>query len=171
MNIRRPAPWTGRNRRLTPDEEAGTLEAVDVHSNPMLGWIVRIALETGMRTSEIVTLRRSQVEIDRRIVRLLKTKNTHPRTVPLTAAATQLFRSALAHPVRPLGTELIFFGEPGRQGTRGPYAFDRVWQEIKKKQGLRDFHFHDLRHEAISRFVEAGLSDQEVSAISGHKSM
>ncbi len=171
MNIRRPAPGPGRNRRLTPDEEVGILEAVDGHSNPMLGWIVRIALETGMRTSEIVTLRRSQVEIDRRIVRLLKTKNTHPRTVPLTVSAAVLFRSALAHPFRPLGTELIFFGEPGRQGIRGPYAFDRVWQEIKKKQGLTDFHFHDLRHEAVSRFVEAGLSDQEVSAISGHKSM
>jgi site-specific recombinase XerD len=31
--------------------------------------------------------------------------------------------------------------------------------------------FHDLRHEAIGHFVEAGLSDQEVSAIGGHKSM
>ena len=34
--------------------------------------------------------------------------------------------------------------------------------------GLR---FHDLRHEAVSRLVEAGLNDQEVVAISGHKSM
>ena len=56
----------------------------------MLGWIVRIALETGMRTSKIVTLRRTEFEIDRRIVRLLKTKNTHPRTVPLTLAAAEL---------------------------------------------------------------------------------
>jgi len=46
-----------------------------------------------------------------------------------------------------------------------------MWQAIKKKQGLKDFRFHDLRHEAVSRFVEAGFSDQEVSAISGHKSM
>ncbi len=171
MNIRRPAPGPGRNRRMTPDEEAGILTAVDIHSNPMLGWIVRIALETGMRTSEIVTLRRSQVDTDRRIVRLLKTKNTHPRTVPLTLAATKLLQSAMDHPIRPADTELIFFGEPGRQGLRAPYAFDRVWQETKKKLELKDFHFHDLRHEAVSRFVEAGLSDQEVSAISGHKSM
>ncbi|HVG28003.1 MAG TPA: tyrosine-type recombinase/integrase, partial [Acidobacteriaceae bacterium] len=92
MNIRRPAPGPGRNRRMTSTEEVRLLEAVDAHSNPMLGWIVRIALETGMRTSEIVTLKRPQVEVDRRIVRLLKTKNTHPRTVPLTATATELFR-------------------------------------------------------------------------------
>ena len=36
---------------------------------------------------------------------------------------------------------------------------------------MTDFRFHDLRHEAVSRLVESGLSDQEVSAISGHKSM
>jgi integrase len=46
-----------------------------------------------------------------------------------------------------------------------------MWQSIKRKQGLKDFRFHDLRHEAVSRLVEAGFSDQEVSAISGHKSM
>lgn len=156
---------------MTAEEEHRILAAVDRHSNPMLGWIVRIALETGMRLSEIVTLRRGQVDLDRRIVKLLLTKNTQPRTVPLTTAATDLFRGALEHPVRPKGTDLIFFGEPGRQGTREPSQFDRIWQEIKRAEGLDNFHFHDLRHEAVSRLVEAGFSDQEVSAISGHKSM
>jgi integrase len=46
-----------------------------------------------------------------------------------------------------------------------------VWNGLKKRINLADLHFHDLRHEAVSRFVEMGLSDQEVSAISGHKSM
>jgi len=46
-----------------------------------------------------------------------------------------------------------------------------MWQKIKRDVGIVDLHFHDLRHEAVSRLVEAGLSDQEVSAISGHKSM
>ena len=40
-----------------------------------------------------------------------------------------------------------------------------------KRANIENFHFHDLRHEAVSRFVEIGLSDQEVAAISGHKSM
>jgi integrase len=171
MNIRRPAPGPGRNRRLTPDEEKRLLAAVDQHSNPMLRWIVRIALETGMRSSEIVTLRRMQVDVKRRIVRLLETKNTSPRTVPLTSTAAALFHEALHHPVRPIDTDLIFFGEPGRDGKRSPYQFNPVWLNIKREQGLADVRFHDLRHEAVSRFVEAGFSDQEVSAISGHKSM
>jgi len=170
-NIRRPAPGPGRNRRLTPEEEARLLAAVDQHSNPMLGWIVRIALETGMRFSEIVTLRRMQVDLKRRIVRLLETKNTQPRTVPMSSSATELFRKSLSNPVRPTDTDLVFFGEPGRDGIRRPYQFNRMWMRIKEEQGLKDVRFHDLRHEAVSRFVEAGFSDQEVSAISGHKSM
>jgi integrase len=40
-----------------------------------------------------------------------------------------------------------------------------------ERADIEDFHFHDLRHEAVSRLVEMGLSDQEVAAISGHKSM
>jgi integrase len=137
----------------------------------MLHWIVSIALETGMRSSEITSLLRDQVDLDRRIVRLLETKNTMPRTVPLSKAAVQLFREALNHPAKPADTELIFFGEPGRDGKRRPYEFNPVWLNIKRDEGLADVRFHDLRHEAVSRFVEAGFSDQEVSAISGHKSM
>jgi len=171
MNIRRPAPGPGRNRRLSPQEETKLLAAVDTYSNPMMSWIVRIALETGMRFSEIVTLRRMQVDLNRKIVRLLHTKNTQPRTVPLSSAATEQFRAALNNPVWPIDTDLIFFGEPGRDGKRRPYAPNRMWQKIKRDHGLVDLHFHDLRHEAVSRFVEAGFSDQEVSAISGHKSM
>jgi integrase len=171
MNIRRPAPGPGRNRRLSQSEEANLLAAVDRFSNPMMSWIVRIALQTGMRLSEIVTLEMKQVDVDRRIVRLLKTKNTQPRTVPLTAKAAALFKEAIDNPTRPSETPLIFFGEPGRDGKRRPYQFDRMWQDIKREQKLKDFHFHDLRHEAVSRLVEAGFSDQEVAAISGHKSM
>lgn len=171
LNLRRPSPGPGRNRRLNADEEARLLDAVDAHSNPMLGWIVRIAIETGMRSSEIATLRCPQVDIERRIVRLVETKNTLPRTVPLSKEATKNFKLALDNPVRPKDTDLIFFGEPGKDKKRRPYNFNKVWGDIKKDVGVTDFKFHDLRHEAVSRLVESGLSDQEVASISGHKSM
>jgi integrase len=170
-NVRKPAAGEGRSRRLNHEEEKRILQAVDAYSNPMLGWIVRIALETGMRSSEIATLRRDQVDLQRRVVRLFDTKNKSTRTVPLNRAATTAFAAALSHPVRPIDTDLIFFGEPGRDGKRRPYAFSKQWLDTKKLLGIRDLRFHDLRHEAVSRLVEAGLTDQEVSAISGHKSM
>lgn len=171
LNLRRPPPGPGRNRRLSASEESRLLSEVDAYSNPMLGWIVRIAIETGMRSSEIATLKLTQVDLDRRIVRLIETKNTLPRTVPLSKIAAENFRLALDNPARPDDTELIFFGEPGRDGKRRPYNFNKVWGDIKKRLGITDFKFHDLRHEAVSRLVELGLSDQEVASISGHKSM
>lgn len=170
-NIRKPSPGAGRNRRLSAEEQKKLFEAIDQHSNPMLGWIVRIAIETGMRQSEILELRLSQVDLERRVVRLVDTKNDDSRTVPLTRLATEMFKAALENPTRPPETDLIFFGEPGRDGVRRRYEFLKTWRTIKKKLGMDDLRFHDLRHEAVSRLVEAGLSDQEVASISGHKSM
>ena len=171
LNIRKPSPGDGRDRRLAPEEERRLLAAVNAHSNPMLGWIVRIALETGMRSSEISSLRRPQVDLAKRVIRLSDTKNDASRTVPLSKLATETFKEAMANPVRPIDCNLVFFGEPGKDGKRRPYTFTKIWGQVKKRLRLPDFRFHDLRHEAVSRLVEGGLSDQEVSATSGHKSM
>jgi integrase len=169
--IRKPSPGKGRNRRLSKTEQALLLSAIDEHSNPMLGWIVRIAIDTGMRQSEILNLQRGQVDLERRVVRLFDTKNESARTVPLTRTAASIFQLALNNPRRPSNTDLVFFGEPSRDGRRRPYQFHKTWQQIKSRLGIADLRFHDLRHEAVSRLVEAGLSDQEVASISGHKSM
>ncbi len=170
-SIRKPSPAKGRDRRLSAAEEHQLREAVHAHSNPMLGWIFEIALQTGMRAGEIVGLRRNQVDLSRRVVRLSDSKNDEARTVPMTKLAQATFAKALANPVRPMDCDLVFFGEPGRDEVRRPYNFNKVWSDIKRGLGMPDLRFHDLRHEAVSRLVEAGLSDQEVSAISGHKSM
>lgn len=169
--IRKPSPGKGRDRRLTDDEERKLLEAVEAHSNPMLAWVVKVAIETGMRQSEILGLRLNQVDLHSRVARLQDTKNNSARTVPLNAAATATFKNALENPLRPKETDLVFFGEPGRDGKRRPYQFAKIWGDIKEAVGVSDLHFHDLRHEAVSRLVENGLSDQEVASISGHKSM
>ncbi|WP_235506970.1 site-specific integrase [Cobetia sp. UCD-24C] len=171
QNIPKPSPGEGRDRRLSSDEDKRLFAGLRQHSNPILAWIARIALETGMCSSEILTLTRSQVDVKRRVVRLTDTKNNEARLVPLTLAATEVFKLALNNPVRPLDCDLVFFGEPGKDGKRGSYAYTKLWNQAKKQARLDDFRFHDLRHEALSRLVEAGLSDQEVAAISGHKSM
>jgi len=44
-----------------------------------------------------------------------------------------------------------------------------AWERLRKRAGIDDLHFHDLRHEAISRLFEKGLSIPEVALISGHR--
>ncbi len=48
-------------------------------------------------------------------------------------------------------------------------ALGLAWKRLKGRGNIKDLHFHDLRHEAISTFFEKGLSIPEVSLISGHK--
>ncbi|WP_428622205.1 site-specific integrase [Sedimenticola sp.] len=169
--IRKPSPGQGRNRRLTWSEAKRLLKGCDRHSNPMLGWVVRIALYTAMRQGEILSLTLDQVDLQRRIVRLTETKNGSARTVPLSRRATKVLRQAVAHPVRPKDVDLLFFGEPGKDNERRSYTINKVWSAALERAFIKDLRFHDLRHEAVSRLVEKGLSDQEVAAISGHKSM
>lgn len=169
--IRKPSPGQGRDRRLAEGEEKRLIEAAEKHRNPIFGWLVRLALYTGMRAGELVSLTRDQVNLNRRIVKLSETKNGSARTVPLSIEATEVFRLALDNPIRPIDTSLLFFGEPGKDGKRRPYCFNKLWANLLKELKIDDLHFHDLRHEAVSRLVEAGLEDSKVAAISGHKSM
>jgi integrase len=170
VNIRKPSSGPGRNHRISKVDHDRLSSALSKYSNPMLEWVYIIALETCMRQGEILNLRVQDVDLTRRIVSLRDTKNGSPRTIPLSKEATRVFKEALEYPMRPKDCALIFFGEPGRNKMRGPYQLNKAWLAIKQEIGLRELRFHDLRHEAISRLVEAGLSDQEVAAISGHKS-
>ena len=168
--ITSPPPSPGRTRRLVGDEEARLLAACDGNSNPMLGWIVRLALFTAMRRGEISSLTQDQVDLSRRVIRLTETKNGDSRTVPLSTGAVAVLRMALDCPLR-RDSNLIFPGEPGRNGKRRAYIFNRIWTTTLKRAGIDGLRFHDLRHEAVSRLVERGFSDQEVVSISGHKTM
>ena len=49
-----------------------------------------------------------------------------------------------------------------------PYI-GRVKKRLAKRSGLDDLHFHDLRHEAISQFIERGLTIPKAASINGHK--
>lgn len=171
--VRKPKLPRGRDRRISVRQQARLLAECAQHSNPMLYWIVKLAIETGMRRGEIVTLRRGQVDLPRRIIHLSETKNGSVRNVPLTIRAVQMLEEALNHPIRPIDTDLIFWGDAhdSATGERKPYDFTEAWESARERAEVPDLHFHDLRHEAVSRLVEAGLSDQEVAAISGHKSM
>ena len=48
-------------------------------------------------------------------------------------------------------------------------ALRLAWDRLRARADLSDLRFHDLRHEAISRFFEMGLNMPEVAVISGHR--
>ena len=171
LNVRKPSAGEGRSRRLFFEEEERLLSECDRHSNPFLGWVVRIALYTAMRQGEILNLTKQMVNLDNKTVLLTDTKNNQSRTVPLSKKAADVFGEVLSHPIRPQDTNLLFYGEPGKDGKRKPYTINKVWSSALNRAEISNLRFHDLRHEATSRFVEAGLSDQEVASITGHKSM
>ena len=50
-------------------------------------------------------------------------------------------------------------------------ALKSLWRRGMRRADLHDLHFHDLRHEATSRFFELGLNVVEVAAITGHKDL
>lgn len=183
--VKKPKPKS-RSRRLSPEEEDYLISACKQHSNPMLAWIAELAIATAMRYSEIVTLEEDQINFQNRTILLTKTKNGSERTVPLSLKAAALLKEAVNCPLRK-ESHLLFPGNTGKDGTRKPIIINRTWRfaiqrAIKNYQHdciekgikpnprfLQNFRFHDQRHEGISRLAEKRFSDQEIMAISGHK--
>ena len=51
-----------------------------------------------------------------------------------------------------------------------PDTIGRRWTDACKLEGIEDLHFHDLRHEGISRLFELGMNAPQVAAVTGHSS-
>jgi len=113
-----------------------------------------------MRCGELLGLRWEHVHLAKRIVHIPLTKNGESRDVPLSRRATDTL-IALSKD-KQSDADLVF----PKSGNAVRLAFERLRARAK----MPDFHFHDLRHEAISRFLR-GLNIAEVSAISGHKGL
>jgi integrase len=159
--VRKPAVARGRDRRFQHDEEARVLEACRQSRAPMLLPVVRLALETGMRMGEILSLHWKHVDLGKRIATLPITKNGETRQVPLSSAAA----STLAALPRHMQDGRVFWTWARTD------SLDNAWRRALASSGVEDFRFHDLRHEAVSRLFEHGLNPMEVAAISGHKTL
>jgi integrase len=159
--VRRPSVPQGRKRRLEDEEEARLLAACERGRTPLLEPLVVLAIETAMRRGELLALRWEHVHFDSRIVHLPLTKNGESRDVPLSRRATDTLIALSRH--KQLGAELVF----PMSANSVRLAFER----LRARANMQDFHFHDLRHESITRLFERGLTIAEVSAISGHKEL
>ena len=155
--LKMPPSSPARNRRLDDGEFERLEETAKQTKNPHIWPIIVFAIETGMRRGEILGLRWEHVDLDRRIAYLPLTKNGSSREVPLSTKAA-----------------LVLARQRQRNDTPSPFpvtpnGFRLAWDRLRSRAGLSDLRFHDLRHEAISRFFELGLNIPEVAVISGHK--
>ena len=157
--IRKPKRASHRVRRLSQDEEDRILSYAKESSALMLEAIIIVAIETGMRLGEL--LKATWDDIDEGLLTIHESKNGEARTVPLTSIALNTINN-LPHSI---ATRRLFWCWNSVSG------FQSTWQRLIKRARLQGLRFHDLRHEAISRFFEKGLNPMEVAAISGHKSL
>ena len=191
-------PWLGplcdlkrdriarRRRRLDPAEEKRLLMA----AHPRLYRLVVAALETGCRQGELLRLQWRDVDLDRRELRIQakNAKDREDRHIPISNRLMAVMEMARQDPAGGMfGRDAYVFGdEVGRRvkspkkawetGVLKAHGHKPAWVRGKNRlvqasqmayQGI-DLHFHDLRHEAGSRWLEAGMPLHHVKELLGH---
>ena len=146
LAIRRPKRAAPRDRRFSEAEL--NLLIRGNHTTPELRSIINIALLTGMRLSEILRIDVRNIEGNTLSIPVAKTK---PRVIPLTKDAAAEIKNA----------DLPF--------RLSKYALDKKFRRLCKKYKIKDAHFHDLRHQALTNFMkDKGLNVPETMMIAGH---
>jgi integrase len=160
LHVRKPVSPAGRTRILLCEEKAKLLTALEPKGRQNI-WtrpVVVLALETAMRRSELLALRWEHIDLVRQTALLPDTKNGTSRTVPLSTAAVELLKSL----PRNISGEVF----PIKY-----FTLDAAFKRAVKRAGLKDFHFHDLRHTAITVMAEKLPNLIQLSAVTGHKSL
>ena len=119
-----------------------------------VGLAFLLALETAMRSGEILALTWPNVHLADQYVHLPRTKNGDARDVPLSKRAVEILRAL------PLGFGPVFQLDAA--------ARDALWRKARAKTPHRDVHFHDSRAEAIWRLSKK-LDVLELARVIGRR--
>ena len=173
-----------RERRLNPGEYERLIEGARNTGTPHLAEIIIFAVETAMRRREMLSLQWGDVDLVKRVATLkgTATKNGHRRVIPLSPTAhglVQRLREAhsgnknllLSHTA---DQRTALSGQHSASQNIFPVSANAVrlaWERLTNRLGVKDLRFHDLRHEAVSRLFEKGLTVPEVASISGHRDL
>jgi len=154
----------GRSRRLHPGEE----EKLLAHAG-RLGPLIIAALETGCRKGELLSLQWHQVRFTPKAEIFLpagKTKAKKDRRVPISSVLRDLLEGRRLDPAGdPLPPEAYIFGdEIGRPRA----SIKTAWGATMRRAKIADLHFHDLRREAGSRWMDAGVPLATIQRWLGH---
>lgn len=152
-----------RERRLRAGELERICSVAAKSRNHLILPIILFALETALRRSEILAARWSDLQLENRLLVIPKAKNGHTRAIPLTRGAVRILMKLQSQSSGQANEDYIF--------PISTNALKMAWRRLLRRAGIADMHFHDLRHEAISRFFELGLTAPEVASISGHRDL
>lgn len=153
-----------RNKRLSEDEEQRLLSVAE----PLLRDVVVAILETACRPGELRSLQWRDVSLERRelVVRATKSKTRTERLVPLSVRLLGVLEMRRHGPDgRVVDPDAYVFGNAIGEQVK---TFRPAWERARIAAKLGDLHLADLRHEAASRFDEAGVPINFVSKILGH---
>ncbi|MBT6457625.1 MAG: site-specific integrase [Gammaproteobacteria bacterium] len=163
--IRREKENDSRVRFLSSEERTALLKACKESKTETLYLITLLALSTGMRQSEILTLTWEQIDFERCTITLYKTKNGEIRVVPIVGLASAKLQKH--GKIRSLNNPHIF---PGRHQSHAHFP-RKAWEAAVQRSAVKDFHFHDTRHSAASELAMNGASLHEIAAVLGHKTL
>ncbi len=150
-------------RYLTPEQSARLLVAVRRCPNALLAPIVAFLIYTGARKREALDARWQDIDWQRRLWSIPRTKSGKVRHVPLSAGALAVLRErqVVADPAQ----EYVFANP--RTGLPFVTVFNG-WHRARCVAGLPQLRIHDLRHSFASFLVNAGRSLYEVQELLGH---
>ncbi len=164
--IRRKTEGNGRVRFLSDAEEAKLRSAIQRRFPEFLPHFL-LSIHSGMRMGEQYSLLWNQVSFERRQIHLPKTKNGHPRTLPLNTIALAALKQMRGEGT-PVGTAPVFpstWTGDALQGSRG--WFPTALEEAK----IEGYTWHCNRHTFASRLVMAGVDLRTVAELLGHKTL
>ncbi len=130
-----------------------------------------IADFTGMRTEEILSMRWEEVIFKDKFIHVPKSKNGDERDIPIHDELIKIlefekarYDKAKIDQKKVCDHIIDFYGRPVKSIRKG-------FNTLKRRIGMLDFHVHDLRHRAITRWKRQGHNDAYVMKISGHRSL
>jgi integrase len=181
LAMKRRLPARNKRDRFLSHEEEPKLFAQFVGRRAHLYSIVRFALDTGLRKSELCrlevqhlnltqesrffTIERKRVELEPNGLLVAKSKSGKPRTVPLTAEARRIAEIQIADAT----TRKYLFGSFRTGGMIR--EFKTAFVGAVRDAGLEDFRFHDLRHTFASRLNENGADPFAIRDLLGHSTV
>ena len=147
---------------LSDDEMKRLLDTLDAWSCKESADFVRIALFVGLRKSEILKLKWSDLDLDRKTITLRDPKNGFDTVLPLNDEAVNVFRGIERT------SEYVLPG-PGGELKR---SFRKPWYAIRQAAGLPEsYRLHGLRHNFASHLVSNGVDLFTVSKLLSHRDL